>query len=108
MAAMLAGGLATHQISPDPMREAGISQFFLAIDPSTLAADGAEERDAIADAILASVHGATPVDPTRPPRYPGEETVRVRQENLRLGVPVDEDVWKSFTAAYLSPCLSAQ
>ena len=33
VAAMLSGGLATHQIPLDPTRESGLSQIFLAIDP---------------------------------------------------------------------------
>lgn len=101
MAAMLAGGLTTHQISTDPAKESGVSQFFLAIDPATLGTGGTAEMDAIADAVLASVRGATPVDPVKRPRYPGEETIRLRRENLRLGVPVDADVWDLFRAAYL-------
>src|ERR1700730_10695435 len=36
LAAMLSGGLATHQIPRDPTRESGISQIFLAIDPSSV------------------------------------------------------------------------
>jgi 3-dehydro-L-gulonate 2-dehydrogenase len=100
MAAMLSAGNATHQIPTDPMRESGVSQFFLAIDPSTLNAESAADRDAIADAILASVHDATPIDAAKPARYPGEETRRVREENLRLGVPVDTDVWEAFCHEY--------
>jgi 3-dehydro-L-gulonate 2-dehydrogenase len=37
LAAMLSGGLATHQIPREPERESGISQVFLAIDPSNFA-----------------------------------------------------------------------
>ena len=33
-AAMLSGGQATNQIPRDPLKESGVSQFFLAIDPS--------------------------------------------------------------------------
>ena len=36
LAAMLSGGLATHQIPLDPLRETGLSQIFLAIDPEHL------------------------------------------------------------------------
>jgi 3-dehydro-L-gulonate 2-dehydrogenase len=100
MATMLSVGNATHQIPTDPMRESGVSQFFLAIDPSTLNANSSAERDAIADAILASVHNADPIDPAKPPRYPGEQTIRLREENLRLGVPVDIDVWEDFRHQY--------
>jgi 3-dehydro-L-gulonate 2-dehydrogenase len=27
-------------------------------------------------------------------RYPGEETLRVRRENMEMGVPVDDGLWK--------------
>ena len=90
-AAMLSGGLATHQLPLDPLKEAGLSQFFLAIDPTTFA-DPAQ-LSAIAEGILADLKTAPPEDPARPVRYPGEETLRVRQENLELGVPVDPDLW---------------
>ncbi len=90
-AAMLSGGRATHQIPLDSLRESGTSQVFLAIDPSTFAARA--ELDRIADAVLASLRLATPIDPARPVRYPGEQTLHLRQENLRLGVPVTPAVW---------------
>jgi len=31
-------------------------------------------------------------------RYPGEQTLKLREENLRLRVPVDEEIWKSLIA----------
>ena len=91
-AAMLSGGLATHQFPRDPLRESGLSQCFLAIDPTHLAAD-AESLNATADAVLANLAAAEPIDPARPVRYPGEQTYATREENLRLGVPVDEELW---------------
>lgn len=92
LAAMLSGGLATHQIPLDPLRESGISQIFLAIDPSSLA--GTLELNRIADGIVESLRDATPVDPGKPVRYPGERTLQLRDENLRLGVPVDPEIWQ--------------
>lgn len=100
MAAMLSSGLATHQLSLDPAHESAISQFFLAIDPSVLATASSPTPDEIADGVLASLREAIPVDPAKPVRYPGEETIRVREENLRLGVPVDTDVWEAFCREY--------
>jgi 3-dehydro-L-gulonate 2-dehydrogenase len=89
--AMLSGGLATHQLGREPMREAGQSQIFLAVDPSNLATT--EEFTRIADGVLDDLHQATPVDPSQPIRYPGEQTLHLREENMRLGVPVDPDIW---------------
>ena len=95
IAAMLSGGLATHQIPTDPTRETGLSQIFLAIDPTNLAS--AEELTHIADNIIDDLHQATPSDPTKPIRYPGEQTLHLREENLRLGVPVDPEIWQHLT-----------
>ena len=83
IAAMLSGGLATHQIPKDPEREAGISQFFLALDPDGLGAAGAARE--MSDRIVASVDC----------RYPGQRTLEIRAENLALGVPVDPAVWQA-------------
>lgn len=101
-AAALSGGNATHQISADPLRESALSQFFLAIDPTLLGpsseSGAASEVDRIANGLLEALHRAPPTDPAKPPRYPGEETFRLRHENLRLGVPVDEDIWNEVKA----------
>ena len=96
-AAMLSGGHASHQIPRDPLQESGVSQFFLAIDPTHLAAD-AGTLNATAEAVLADLHAATPIDPAHPVRYPGEQTLATRLDNLANGVPVDEDLWRQLLA----------
>jgi 3-dehydro-L-gulonate 2-dehydrogenase len=96
LAAMLSAGLAAHQIPPDPFRETGLSQVFLAIDPGNLIA--AQDMAEIAEGILGSLKEATPADPARPVRYPGEQTLQLREENLRLGVPVDPEIWRQINA----------
>ncbi len=98
LGAMLSGGAATHQFPKDPLREAGQSQIFLVIDPASLAS--AQELDNIADGIIESLRQAMPVDPAKPIRYPGEQTLRLREENLRLGIPVDTDVWSKLINSY--------
>jgi LDH2 family malate/lactate/ureidoglycolate dehydrogenase len=65
----------------DTERETGISQFFLALDPSGLGTEGVSE---IADRIVASIDS----------RYPGQRTLEVRAENAALGVPVEAAVWR--------------
>jgi 3-dehydro-L-gulonate 2-dehydrogenase len=94
--AMLSGGHATYQIPRESTRETGLSQILLAIDPSAVAS--AYELTKTADGIVGSLREATPVDPAKPVRYPGEETLRLREENLRLGVPVDPEIWKQISA----------
>ena len=100
LAAMLSGGLATHQIPRDPLRESGLSQVFLAIDPTAIA--NPDELTRIAEGILDSLHHATPADPAKPIRYPGEQTLQLREENMRLGVPVDPEIWHQLTLSATS------
>ncbi len=96
LGAMLSGGWATHEIPLEPARETGLSQIFLAIDPGSIGS--AYELTKIADGIVGSLHEVTRVDPAKPVRYPGEETLRLREENLRLGVPVDPEIWNQINA----------
>lgn len=96
IAAMLSGGQATHQIPRDALKETGTSQVFLAIDPAQMGS--AEHLNATADAVLASLREATPIDAERPVRYPGEQTLATRHENLEKGVPVDEELWRQLLA----------
>jgi 3-dehydro-L-gulonate 2-dehydrogenase len=90
-AAMLSGGKATHEISLDPLFETGISQIFLVVSPKNVA--HAEAMTHTADALIQALRTAPRSDPNKPARYPGEETLRLREENTRLGIPVDEGVW---------------
>jgi 3-dehydro-L-gulonate 2-dehydrogenase len=91
LAAMLAGGNATHDFSPDPLAEVGQSQVFLAIAPQALAS--LDELNRIAQGAIDALHAATPIEPGKPARYPGEGTLRARAESLARGVAVDDDAW---------------
>ena len=89
MAALLSGGAATHELTPHPDYESGISQVFLAINPSALGSE--QEQQRIIEGVLASVQGDGS-------RYPGQRLHALREESLRDGVPVPEDVWQSILA----------
>lgn len=91
-AATLTGGNATHQIPADPHRESGVSQVFVAINPAYMG-QSADFASAV-EAIVSNLHEVAPSDPGNPVRYPGEKTIALRRENLDLGVPVDEALWK--------------
>jgi 3-dehydro-L-gulonate 2-dehydrogenase len=93
LAAMLCAGRATHEIPIDPVQEVGQSQVFLALSPTALSS--IEELDRIAQGAIDALHAATPVEPGHIPRYPGEGTLRLREENLRLGVALDEPAWNA-------------
>jgi 3-dehydro-L-gulonate 2-dehydrogenase len=91
IAAMTSLGKATHQLSMDPLLEAGLSQMFLAIHPAAL---GDEQRlSQIADEIIDSLHRSRQAEEGKKIRYPGERVLEIREENRRLGLPVEQKVW---------------
>ena len=89
--AILASGRTTHEIGRQP-DEYGLSQVFLCVDVARAGGDDAVSR--IVTAVAADVHSAVPAPDGSPGRYPGEGVLGVRAENRRLGIPVDEAVWK--------------
>jgi len=91
VAAMTSLGNATHAIANDPLRESGLSQMFVAIDPRGLG--DAARMEEIADEVVESLHRARPAEEGKTVRYPGENTVRLREENRRLGLPVEQALW---------------
>ena len=96
VAAMMSLGKATHQLAADPLQESGLSQVFIAINP---AAFGPEPRVArLADDIVASLHRSRPANEDTKIRYPGEKTLRIRAENLELGLPIEPSVWEQILA----------
>jgi 3-dehydro-L-gulonate 2-dehydrogenase len=96
VAAMLSLGRATHQIPADSLKEAGVSQVLIAINPAALGS--AERSDEIANAVVESVHASKPEKEGRTVRYPGEQTLKIRAENEKLGLPVEESTWAEILA----------
>lgn len=91
LAAMLAGGKATHEFSTDPLEEVGQSQVFLAMAPGAMAERS--ELDRLIDQAATALHAAGP-----DARYPGEGTLRARAASIENGVALDDAVWAAFTA----------
>ena len=96
VAALLSDGKATSEIVPDPLSETALSQVFIAINIEQLMDQA--RADQVADAIVEHVKTAAPVESGDSVRYPGEGTLRTREENLRLGIPVDAKVWDAVRA----------
>jgi 3-dehydro-L-gulonate 2-dehydrogenase len=92
-AAVMSMGKATHQIAPDSLRETAVSQVFLAMNPEALGVGGD-----VADAIVESLHECRSSEEGKMVRYPGERTLEIREENRRLGLPVEETVWAEIMA----------
>jgi 3-dehydro-L-gulonate 2-dehydrogenase len=95
-AAMLSLGNATHQFASDPLLETGLSQVFIGMHPAALG-DSAK-LDQIADEVIASLQQSRPAESGRPVRYPGESTLRIREENTRLGLPVYPSLWREIVS----------
>jgi len=87
LAAILASGRSTHDLGSQA-GEYGVSQVFVAIGGGLLDGRAVET----VEATLGDLHGA-PTGDGPPVRYPGERLYRIREANLRDGVPVDESIW---------------
>jgi 3-dehydro-L-gulonate 2-dehydrogenase len=91
VAAMISLGNATNAIANDPLKETGLSQVFVAIDPRALG--DAVRMEQIADEVVDSLHRSRPAEAGKRVRYPGENTLRLREENRRFGLPLEQAVW---------------
>jgi 3-dehydro-L-gulonate 2-dehydrogenase len=90
IAGVLSGGRTTHQIEPKPEREIGISQVFIAFDPASLGSAALASQ--IAEQVIGDLQSKT-ASAGESVRYPGQQVLRVRQENVEKGVPVDPSIW---------------
>ncbi len=95
LAAILSGGLATHEISKKEV-EYGLSQVFVAIDISKLSNHSAITK--VIAGILNDYHQSVPIDEAKKIMYPGERALQTRKNNLANGIPVSKKVWDEITA----------
>ncbi len=85
VAALLADGSATYQVPGEVLTETRLSQVFIALKPTE--SNREETLNGILSFMKSSADDASV-------RYPGERTLKTRQESLREGIPVDEDIWR--------------
>lgn len=104
-AALLSGGKASHQIPTEPALETGLSQFFLAVDSGNLSTVAELERTA--SALIDALHQAPRSDPRQSARYPGENVLNLRENNIKNGVPVEPEVWSQVLALASLPAAIA-
>jgi LDH2 family malate/lactate/ureidoglycolate dehydrogenase len=96
MVHILAGTLCGASFSPIRNRTQGpsdphnIGHFFLAIDPRAFRGEGEFEDDL--DAVIDVLRGAQRADPGQPVLVPGDPEMATREERLRAGVPVPDDL----------------
>ncbi len=94
--AALSGGRATCEIPSDPLRETGLTQVFIAIGG---AGTFGRSPDDIANAAIQFLQSSQPAGKGTRIRYPGEQTLRIRAENMEHGIPVDRSIWEGIDAA---------
>ncbi len=95
LAALLSGGLATWQIVSDPELEGKLSQVFIAFDLA--AVDQGGNAATVADQVIQYLHGSRE-SADGSVRYPGEQVLKIRRDNLANGVPVDAAIWNEVLA----------
>ena len=91
LATLLSGGLSVSEISKDGI-EAKLSQVFIAIDISKL--HNFKSIASAIDQILEDYKKSVPEKEGKNIRYPGENILKIRAENLELGIPVYKSMWE--------------
>ncbi|MEO6520786.1 MAG: 3-dehydro-L-gulonate 2-dehydrogenase [Mucilaginibacter sp.] len=84
---ILSQGRSTEKIT-ESKKEAGVSQVFIAIhQPDT------EMNHQLIEQILDYAKSSRPEKEGGKISYPGENTLRTRERNIKEGIPVDETIW---------------
>lgn len=89
-ATVLSGGNSTADLSKFD-DDYGMSQIFIAINP--LIFSNVDEIESIAEEIIQFYKSAQPLNQNGI-FYPGERALKNKKENLKNGIPVDENVWE--------------
>ncbi len=90
LAAIMSEGRSSLEIGKDKI-ESGVSQIFIAIKPNPEYNSGLPEiiiKNILEDIRTAGANGNENI------LYPGESSSKIKEENLKIGVPVDSSVWK--------------
>ncbi|MDB5158871.1 MAG: 3-dehydro-L-gulonate 2-dehydrogenase [Mucilaginibacter sp.] len=92
LATVLSQGRSTKQITDQAM-ETGVSQVFIAIKPQS-----GQQTDDLIEEIINFTKSSQLADADKPVSYPGENTLRTRERNLKEGVLIDEKIWEEVKA----------
>lgn len=91
--AILSDGINTAEILKKGLGNSGCSQVFIAVNPELFCT-----RDRIEELLAEtreSIRSAKPVAEGDRIYTPGEHTLEIREENTRLGIPVDPAKWET-------------
>jgi len=95
LATILSGGLSTHQIK-SCTSEYSVSQVFIAVNIKNL--HNFPAIDNSINQIVEDLHKSNPVNPSESIRYPGENVLQIRRDNVKDGIPVSRHVWENLTS----------
>jgi len=88
LASVLSGGKSTAAITQDNT-ESGVSQIFICIKPENNA-----YTEQVIEEIISYTKSSRPLNADKPVSFPGENTLRTREKNLKEGVLVDAKIWE--------------
>ena len=92
LAAVLSGGLSTHQVS-QLKREHAVSQVFVCIDTSKPGDESMIRK--VVTAIISDYHQSIKDNSGKKITYPGERVLQTRKENVQNGIPVLRSIWEA-------------
>lgn len=96
VASILAGGNTVTDIGRMSSDEYGLSQVLIAIDPSKMNDPGFTEN--IIKTVVEDVAASIPAEEGKAVRYPGQNSLKTRRENMENGIPVIDSVWEQIMA----------
>lgn len=91
IATILSGGSSVSKITERKV-EYALSQVFIAINISKL--NNYPSIEAVVGEIIEDLHSSVPSAEGSTVRYPGENVKKIRDESLKNGIPVAENIWK--------------
>ena len=95
LAAVLSGGLSTHEISSRSI-ESGVSQVFISINIKILS--NHSSIPALIESIIGDYKNSIPENEQASISYPGERVLNNRKRNEENGIPVVKKIWEKIMA----------
>jgi 3-dehydro-L-gulonate 2-dehydrogenase len=97
ISALLSGGLTTAGIDKAGKGSCGsCCQVFIAIDPRKI--NTQEFIDQALQETIEQLKSSVPADENGEIFYPGEQSLKTRNENMELGIPGDDGIWANVKA----------
>ena len=93
LATILSAGMSTSELTSQNQNEFGVSQVFISFDLKKLS--NFPTIQAQLSRIIEDLKQSIPENEQEDIRYPGERVAKIRSENLKHGIPVNSEIWKS-------------